>query len=173
MRLFPFVWMIVTIILGFAVLVTTWLDAMVQMSWFDDSRFSFPDGLAVWPDPILTGIGAVLIIGGFIATAVVVDRLRKPYDGHASSQVPSRGWPRIWMISTIGLGIAVFVMTMLETVAFNSFYNKHAILDGVPFGPRVILDGLAVVLTFGGVIASLVPQRRPRAGSLVIESLTA
>lgn len=128
MRLFPFVWTTLTIALGVAVLVATWLDVMVQISWFDDSQFSYPDGFAaVWPDPILAAIGLSLVIGGAISTSVVINKIIRPARDQAANQLPVPGWPRIWIMITIGLGAAVFMMPILETVAFDRFYTKHAI----------------------------------------------
>lgn len=171
MRLFPFVWLVLSIVFGFAVLIATWVDTIVQMSWFDDSQYAFPDGLAVWPDPILAVVGLALIIGGSSAIAVVVGRMTSPTSRQAGIQVPERGWPRIWIMSTIGLGAGVLVMPILEAIALDNFYYKHAILDGAPFGPQVILGCLGVILTVGGILATLVAHGRPRAGSLVIKPL--
>jgi len=173
MRVFPFVWIVVTMVLGAAVLTTTWLDAATQMSWFDDHPFAYPGGLADWPDPILAAIGIVLLIGGFFATFSVVDRTRPPIGNQAGGRQPARGWPRVWILISIGLGVLVIVMPILQNIALDDFYNQHGIADGANFGASVILVGLGMILIAGGIVAGLTAYRYPRAGSLVIASLPA
>jgi hypothetical protein len=176
MRVFPFIWVVLTMVLGPAVGVLTWIDVATQMSWFDDRPYAFPDGLAQWPDPILAAVALVLLVGGFLATMTTVDRIRRPTGtppGGEAHDVTMRGWPRTWMLCSIGLGVVVSVMPILQTVALDDFYAKHGILDGADFGPSVILFCLGGVLVAGGILASLAANSRPRAGNLVIASLPA
>lgn len=173
MRVFPFVWIVVTMVLGPAVLMTTWLDAATQMSWFDDHPFAYPGGLADWPDPILAAIGIVLLIGGSFASFSVVDRTRSPIGDQAGGRPAARGWPRVWILISTGLGVLVIIMQILQNIALDDFYNRHHILDGADFGASVILVCLGMILVAGGIIAGVTAHRHPRAGSLVIASLPA
>lgn len=173
MRAFPFVWNVITIPLGLAVFVATWVEVFAVLGGWTDAHGVSMEWSA--PELVLGAVGLALLIGGCVTMALDARRLSSAAagqtggsDGPIATRRLRTGWKTgviagavvvtvIVAITSLG-GLLIIVACVVVTVvgvrrAVRATANRP---EGVPlpaegrFGsawaPITVLLGVAVVV---------------------------
>lgn len=160
MRVLPFVWIVVTIPLGLAVLVASYIQGAVVAVWFDDRALTDP--VTVVPEWSLAALGPVLMICGAIAVGTSMRRVGRDTGGQGGAErtVALGRFASIWMVLTAVVGVAIVVTAYLDRHLHDQWFNSQTTYShNMSIVPVVILWILGAVLVIGGSYVSWLAVR--------------